>query len=395
MMHLTPEAELERRTAGLQALLQRENLDGALVIQNTDLFYFAGTMQQSHLYVPSGGAPLLMARKSYERARRESALESVVPLDRLKDLPGLLAEHGHAPPKRLGLEMDVLPANLYFAYEQLFQAEMLDVSPLVRQVRMVKSLYEVEIMRRAARLMDQVFGSVGEHLREGMTEVELAGRLEAVARRLGHQGIVRMRTWNQEMFYGHLMAGASAGVPSYLASPTGGAGLTPAIAQGPGFKRIARHEPILLDYVGAVDGYLADQTRIFALGALPDWLVAAHQAMLAVQQTVVEAAHPGVTCADLYRLAVRTAADLGYGEHFMGRPPERIPFVGHGVGLELDEWPILAEQSPHHLQPGMVFALEPKLIYPGEGVVGIENMFLVGADGLERLTLTSEELAVL
>jgi Xaa-Pro aminopeptidase len=228
-----------------------------------------------------------------------------------------------------------------------------------------------------------------------MTEVELAGRLEAVARRLGHQGIVRMRTWNQEMFYGHLMAGASAGVPSYLASPTGGAGLTPAIAQGPGFKRIARHEPILLDYVGAVDGYLADQTRIFALGALPDWLVAAHQAMLAVQQTVVEAAHPGVTCADLYRLAVRTAADLGYGEHFMGRPPERIPFVGHGVGLELDEWPILAEQSPHHLQPGMVFALEPKLIYPGEGVVGIENMFLVGADGLERLTLTSEELAVL
>jgi Xaa-Pro aminopeptidase len=318
-----------------------------------------------------------------------------VPLDRLKDLPGLLAEHGNVPPKRLGLELDVLPANLYIAYQKLFQAKVIDVSPLVRQVRMVKSPYEVEIIRKAARLMEEVFGSVGEHLREGMTEVALAGQLEAVARRLGHQGFVRMRTWNQEMFYGHLMAGASAGVPSYLASPTGGTGLTPAIAQGAGFKRIGRHEPILLDYVGAVDGYLADQTRIFALGALPDRLVAAHQAMLTVQQTVVQAAHPGVACADLYRLAVDTAADLGYEEHFMGPSSDRIPFVGHGVGLELDEWPILTEQSPHHLQPGMVFALEPKLIYPGEGVVGIENMFLVGPDGLERLTLTPEELTVL
>lgn len=394
-MRLTPKAELDRRVAGLQALLQLEDLDGALVIQNTDLFYFGGTVQQSHLYVPASGPPLLMARKSYERARRESALESVVPLSRLKDLPGLLAEHSHPPPKRLGLELDVLPANLYFAYHDLFRAQVLDVSPLVRQLRMVKSPYEVEIIRKAARLMEQVFASVGEHLREGMTEVELAGRLEAVARRLGHQGLVRMRTWNQEMFYGHLMAGASAGVPSYLASPTGGAGLTPAIGQGAGFERIARHEPILLDYVGAVDGYLADQTRIFALGALPDRLVAAHQAMLAVQQTVVEAAHPGVACADLYRLALDTAADLGYGEHFMGPLPDRIPFVGHGVGMELDEWPILTGQSPHHLQPGMVFALEPKLIYPDEGVVGIENMFLVGPDGLERLTLTPEKLAVL
>jgi len=394
-MQLTPKAELERRTASLQRLLQRENLDGALIVQNADLFYLSGTVQQSHLYVPASGSPLLMTRKSYERARRESALESVVPLGRLQDLPGLLAEHGHAPPRRLGLELDVLPTNLYFVYQKLFQAELVDVSPLVRQVRMIKSPYEVEIIRRAARLLDQVFRSVGQYLREGMTEVELAGQLEAVARRLGHQGVVRMRTWNQELFYGHLMAGVSGGVPSYLASPTGGAGVTPAVAQGASFRRIGRHEPILMDYVGAVDGYLVDQTRIFALGELPDRLVAAHQAMLTVQQAVVEAAHPGVACADLYRLAVDTAAALGYSEHFMGPAPDRVPFVGHGVGLELDELPVLAEQSPHLLQPGMVFALEPKVIYPDQGVVGVEDTFLVGPDGLERLTLTPQEIAVL
>jgi len=404
MIPRTPKAELESRTRKLQAHLaandrsaerSRRSLDGALILQNTDLFYFSGTIQQSHLYIPVEGQPLLMARKSLARARQESALDNVVPLSSPRQLPALWQEHGYARPRRLGMELDVLPTNLFFAYQDILgDTEIVDISHQIRLVRAVKSPYEVDILRRAARLADVVIRSMTDFLREGVSEVELAGQLEALARRLGHQGIVRMRLWNNELFYGHLMAGDGAAVPSYLSSPTGGTGLSPAVAQGSSLRPIQRYEPVLMDYVFALDGYLVDQTRIFVLGGLPGELVAGHKAMLEVQEALRDAAKPSATGGELYDLAMGLAADLGYGQHFMGHGDERIPFVGHGVGLELDEYPFLARGQNMPLEKGMVIALEPKLIYPGLGVVGIENTHLVTDDGLEPLTVSEEDIVV-
>jgi Xaa-Pro dipeptidase len=391
----TPKAELESRTHKLQAHLAANDLDGVLILQNADLFYFSGTIQQSHLYIPVEGQPLLMARKSLVRARQESALDKVVPLSSLRQLPALWQEHGYARPRRLGMELDVLPTNLFFAYQDILSdTEIVDTSHQIRLVRAVKSPYEVDILRRAARLADVVTRSVTDFLREGISEVELAGQVEAVARRLGHQGIVRMRLWNNELFYGHLMAGDDAAVPSYLSSPTGGTGLSPAVAQGSSLRPIQRHEPVLMDYVFALDGYLVDQTRLFALGDLPNELVAGHKAMLDVQQALRIAAKPSVTGGELYDLAMGLATELGYGEHFMGHGDERITFVGHGVGLELDEYPFLVRGQNMPLEKGMVIALEPKLIYPGLGVVGIEDTHLVTDDGLEPLTISEEDIVI-
>jgi Xaa-Pro aminopeptidase len=293
------------------------------------------------------------------------------------------------------MELDVLPTNLFFTYQDILgDTEIVDISHQIRLVRAVKSPYEVDILRRAARLADVVTRGMTDFLREGVSEVELAGQLEAVARRLGHQGIVRMRLWNNELFYGHLMAGDDAAVPSYLSSPTGGTGLSPAVAQGSSLRPIQRHEPVLMDYVFALDGYLVDQTRIFAIGGLPDELVAGHKAMLKVQEALRGAAKPSATGGELYDLAMGLAAELGYGQHFMGHGDERIPFVGHGVGLELDEYPFLARGQKMPLEKGMVIALEPKLIYPGLGVVGIENTHLVTDDGLETLTVSEEDIII-
>jgi Xaa-Pro dipeptidase len=329
------------------------------------------------------------------RAQQESALDKVVPLPSPRQLPALCQEHGYARPQRLGMELDVLPANLFFAYQDILgDTEVVDISHQIRLVRAVKSSYEVDILRRAARLADVVTRSMTDFLREGISEVELAGHLEAVARQLGHQGIVRMRLWNNELFYGHLMAGANAAVPSYLSSPTGGTGLSPAIAQGSSLRPIRSHEPVLMDYVFALDGYLVDQTRVFAIGGLPDELVAGHKAMLEVQQALRDAAKPSATGGELYDLAVGLATELGYGEHFMGHGDERIPFVGHGVGLELDEYPFLAKGQNMPLEKGMVVALEPKLIYSDLGVVGIENTHLVTNDGLESLTISEEDIVI-
>ena len=132
-MNQTPESELYQRIHRLQQKLDASHLDGALILQNTDLFYFAGTIQQSHLYVPSTGAPLLMVRKSYKRAVAESRIDTILPIASLKELPGILADHGIRPPKRLGLEMDVVPANMFFSYQRLFgNPEFSDISMVVR-----------------------------------------------------------------------------------------------------------------------------------------------------------------------------------------------------------------------------------------------------------------------
>jgi Xaa-Pro aminopeptidase len=385
----TPADELERRARSLQRYLQAQDLDGALILQNSDLFYFAGTIQQAHLYLPAQGAPLLMARKDYERARRESALGQVVPFSTPRQIPSLLGDHGLPLPKRLGMELDVLPTNLYLQYRKRFDGvEIVDVAHGIRLLRAVKSAYELGLMRRAAGLADQVAAQVPTILAsaQGRTEIEVAGEVEAFARSLGHQGFVRMRLWGSELFYGHFMAGPAAAEPSYLASPTGGAAVSPAVAQGPSFTPIAPNQPILVDYVFAHQGYLADHTRIFSIGELPADLSKAQADMVAIQNEVKVMALPGTTAGAVYAKAVELAERAGYGDHFMGVGKARIRFVGHGVGLELDEYPFLAKGQEMILAENMVVALEPKVIFPGKGVVGIENTHVVTARGLEPLT---------
>jgi Xaa-Pro aminopeptidase len=391
----TPETEIAARIGALQQALRRQGLDAALILQKADLYYYSATIQQAYLFVPVEGEPLLLVNKVLKRARAESPLSRVLPLESPKKIPETIRSHGLPMPRRLGLELDVLPANLYFMLAGIFAgAELTDVSGSIRLQRAVKSACEVELMREAARCSDQVAAAVPELVREGMTEIELAGRVEAEARRMGHQGIVRMRLWGSELFYGHLLAGPSGGVPSYLASPTGGAGVSPAVAQGSGFRRIRRHEPILVDYVFAYRGYISDHARIFCLGELPAELAQAHAAMLDLQKRIMAMAVPGIASGAVYDFALQQAERAGYGRHFMGAGAERIRFVGHGVGLELDEFPFLNAGQRLELQAGMTIALEPKLIFPGKGVVGIENTHLLTPQGLEPLGRFPDEVCL-
>jgi Xaa-Pro aminopeptidase len=393
---VTPREELRDRIGRLQQSLQQRGVDGALIIQKTDLFYFAATAQQGWLYVPVAGEPLLLVFKEYDRALAESALSNIISVASPKKIPQIIGDAGLPMPAKLGMELDVLPVNLYFQYAEIFKGSgIVDVSTEIRLLRAVKSPYEIGLVRRAAACSDAVAARMPDLLREGKTEVELAGELEAYARSLGHQGIVRMRLWGSELFYGHLMAGPSAAVPSYLASPTGGSGVSPLIGQGAGFRKIARNEPVLLDYVFALNGYISDHARIFAIGTLPDELLRAHAAMLEIQEEVKRLAVPGTISGEIYEAMIASAERKGYGEWFMGVGERRIRFSGHGVGLELDEFPFLAKGQQLALAEGMIIALEPKVIFPGKGVVGIENTMLVTADGLEPLTRISDEITVL
>ncbi len=392
----TPAAEIEARIASLQHALVRRQLEAALILQKSDLFYFSGTIQQATLYVPADGAPVLMVNRSFERGRAESPLERVVPLPSPSRIPAILKDAGLRHPASLGFELDVLPVNLFRKYREVFAgAGTADISTDIRLIRAVKSPYEIELIREAARRSDQVAGLLPGLIRPGMTELELAGRVEAEARRLGHQGVVRMRLWGGELFYGHLLSGASGGVPSYHSSPTGGSGASPAVAQGAGSRAIGRHEPVMLDYVFAFRGYISDHTRLFSLGPVPEELQRGHDAMLALQAEIARRAVPGAASGSIYDFALAWVQEHGWAGHFMGATEERVRFVGHGVGLELDEFPFLNAGQTLPLQEGMVVAVEPKLVFPGRGVVGIENTHVVTPGGLEQLGRYPGEITVI
>jgi Xaa-Pro aminopeptidase len=394
-MLATPAEEIRRRIRLLQSYMRGAELDAALIVQQADLFYLSGTGQDAHLYVPAEGSPALIVRKDFARASDDSPIEVIVEISRLSELPGLIETQSGPVPKRIGLELDVMPVNTFRVYERIFPDTLFhDVSPLIRQARMVKSPYELDLMRASAGLNQEAFAYIKEILREGMSELEFSGLLEAKMRKDGHQGLVRVRAFNQEVFYGHIMSGENLAVPSCSVGPTGGPGTNPSYPQGGGHKIIRRHEPVQIDYVGVHNGYIVDQARTFYIGKPPEKFMRAHQVALQIQDTVAEQAVPGKRAEELYDLALQMAADAGLAEGFLGWP-HPVRFVGHGCGIELDELPVLGRRSPHVLEAGMTIAVEPKFIFPGEGLAGIENTFVVNSDGAEKLTTFDDAVQIL
>jgi Xaa-Pro dipeptidase len=392
----TPEPEQQERITAFQKRLQSNHVDAALILQKADMFYYSGTAQQGWLYIPVQGKPLLMIFKDFHRAKAESGFDQVISIVSPKDIPATLSDFGYRAPKILGLEMDVLSANQYLLFQKIFAgSQITDISLDIRLQRAVKSGYEIALMRESSRMADKVAAKVPDLLKEGLTEIEFAGMLEAYARSLGHQGLIRMRMWDSNLFYGHIMAGPGAAVPSSLASPTGGMGINPSIAQGPGFNIIRRNEPVLVDYVFVLNGYTSDHTRIFSLGSLSDDLLKAHDAMLEIQAMAKEKAVPGTLTGDLYDMMISKASAKGYQDHFMGAGERRIRFTGHGIGLELDEFPFIAQGQTLALEKNMIIALEPKVVMPGKGVVGIENTLLLTDKGLESLTTYNDAITIL
>lgn len=396
-MRLTPATELEYRCNKLQEHMMADSLDAVIIVQNADLFYFTGTVQSGNLYVPASGQPLFMVRKEAGRARMESGLKEVIPFNSIKDIPVVLAQYGYPTPKRIGLELDVLPVNFYERYRMLYPtADFSDATPLIRKVRMIKSHYEIHLMKDAADQVDRVYRRAREVIRVGMTDLDVAAELEYTARKDGHQGLIRMRGFNSDICYGQIFSGTDSAVPAYSDTPLGGMGLNPSFGQGAGLKRIEPHEPVIIDFAGCVDGYLSDQTRVFSVGEPSDRLRRAYDDMLEIQSLMTRTVEVGMSWGALYDVCFNCAVEMGYADNFMGAKGSQVSFIGHGLGVEIDEYPFIARGfNQISLEAGMVFAFEPKVVFPGEGAIGIENTFYLSNEGLKRLTHSSDELVIL
>lgn len=393
--YYTPEDELQDRLRRVRHRMEDEGMDALLVIQKIDSYYLSGTTQDGLLFVPLDNEPLLLVKREVERARVESALKTVESFTSLKHLPALIHSHWGRSPVRMGMELDVLPVNDYFRYQQLFpQTTLLDSSPMIRNIRSIKSPFEISLMKIAGEIGRRVFQEGHALLREGMTEIEFGGLLEAAAKRHGHEGLLRVRSLNYEAYTWHVLSGPNGGIVSQSDSPMGGLGLSPAFPVGASLRAMQAGEPILVDFGTCYHGYQADETRMFSIGPMPQKFIDAYQACREIHDAVLAHTRPGADCEELFLVSLRLAEKLGYDDSYLGPPGLQTRFIGHGIGLELAELPFLARGRQYSLEEGMTFALEPKIVFPGEGAVGIENTVVVTSDGFQILTPLEQDVLV-
>jgi Xaa-Pro dipeptidase len=379
--------EMGNRFKKVKAGMERQGLEALLVIQKMDFYYLSGTTQDGLLFLPLDGDPLLMIKRELERAKVESPIKEVVALKSNREIPSLIQTYWNRLPRNLGLELDVLPVNDYLKLQEFFQGlKFMDASPILRQARKIKSSFEIDLMRVAGKIGKKVYQEARKILEEGMTEIEFGGLLEAVAKKHGHEGLLRVRSLNYEAYTWHVLSGPNGGIVSQSDSPMGGLGLSPAFPVGGSLRIMKAHEPILVDFGTCYHGYQTDETRMFSIGKMKRKFIEAYQACREIHDTVLEEIRPGADCEAIFMKTLSLAEKLGYKDSYLGPPGLQTRFIAHGIGLELNESPFIARGHSYPLEKGMTFAVEPKIVFPGEGSVGIENTVLVTENGYEILT---------
>jgi Xaa-Pro dipeptidase len=391
-----PGDEIDQRRHRIQKELQENGMDGLLIVQRVDLLYFSGTAQSGFLYIPAQGEPLLCIKRYMPRAQKESSIKNIVEVSSIREVPSLVSDFFGQSPRVLAFEFDVIPVQDFNFYRTLFSAqEYVDGSPLIRKVRMFKSDWEIQQIERTAELSHKTFEYMKTVIRPGLTEMEFAALFEAFARKHGHGGMLRVRDYKTEAYSWHVLSGKSGGMVGLLDSPASGEGTSVAFPCGAGNKVLAADEPIMVDFSSVLNGYHMDETRMFAIGAMPQRAMEACKAEIEIHNTVLEKVKPGISVGELFETSLAKAKSLGYEEQFLGPPGYKVTFIGHAVGLELVETPIIAKGKEDQLLPGMTLALEPKMIFQNEFSAGIESVFLVTEGGCRLVSKTPVEIFII
>lgn len=386
-MLIVPEDEILARVNSMRIRLSDRGLRGALFTARVDRFYLSGTVQEGILWVGVGGDPRLFVLRDAGRARGETPLE-VVEVSSWRELWARARELVEAG--EIGLTLDVLPAAHLRRLGFGDLRAVVDVSPDLLALRCRKSSWEIGRLEAAGRVAAAVFQHAAEILRPGMSEAEFAGLLFARAMELGHEGLLRTRG-GLEAYSWHVLSGPNTARAGAIDTPMSGEGLSPAFPWGAGHRLIQSGEPVIVDFGVSLLGYQTDQTRTFCVGPPPDWLLEAHERILEVYGTMVTALREGTSAGEVFARGKEEAGRLGLSG-YLGRPGHRCRFVGHGIGLEVVETPLIARDAKEILQHSSAVALEPKAVIGNLGGVGVEDTLLIEGAGARSLTLIPLEL---
>ena len=382
-----PQNDLRIRIVRLQKLLAEAGGDAALISTEVNIYYLTGTVFSGYIYLPAESEPFTFIQ-------RPSGLkeEGLIYIRKPEDIPTILKEKNLPLPETLFLEADQITYNEFLRLEAAFHPSRTgNLTPLLRKSRMIKTPWEMEQFRFSAAKHTEAYLEIPSLFRKGMTEIAFQIEIDQVMRKKGSIGIFRTFGANMNIFMGSILSGKNADTPSPYNFAMGGSGIHPCLPVGASDDIIKEGSAVMIDYAGNFTAYMSDMTRVYSFGKLPEIAYRAHQVSKEMHQWLMEEAKPGTACSDIYNHIFETAAKSGFAENFMGFS-QQAKFVGHGVGLEINEPPVLMSRSGDLLQTGMVFAFEPKFVLPGIGAVGIENTFIMTDTGIEKLTVFEEEI---
>lgn len=387
MTQRVPATELQSRMLALRKRMEQDHPEWKLlaIFSKVNQFYFTGTMQDAVLLIPRDHDATYWVRRSIQRAQDESEFPDIRSMGSFRDAAATFDNL----PQVVHVESERLPLSAFQRFNKHFQCDTPASADLsISAVRAIKSEYELERMRKAGIIHQRILEQrIPELLKAGISEATFASELYPVMVAEGHHGIARFGMYDTEMLIGHLCFGESSIYPTYFDGPGGNYGMCPAVPLLGSRERLLRpNDLVFVDICCGVDGYSTDKTMTYVFdGELPQEAVDIHKRCVEIQNETAAMLKPGAVPSEIFTTIIENL-EPEFLQNFMGFGERQANFLGHGIGLHVDEWPVIAKGFDEPLQENMVIAIEPKKGLEGIGMVGTENTFLVTPDGGESLT---------
>ena len=381
---LLPEDEYALRMSRLRDALCGSDADALLVSDNANIYYLTGRVFAGYIYIPAAAPEIFFVR-------RPVGLEGDGTVYIRK--PEQIAQSiGLNQPQTLALELDVTSWSDVSRISAVFSGtEIVNATPLLRKLRSVKTAFEIEKMKTSGLKQMRVYRLIPRLYRAGMTDLELQVEIERASRLEGCLGQFRISGDSMELYMGNILTGDNADTPTPYDFAMGGGGLDPSLPVGCNGSLIKPGDTVMVDVNGNFTGYMTDMTRTFAATDTDSLAAKAHTCSIEICKAIAAAGTPGTEAKTLYAIAEKKAEEAGLDKYFMGHR-QKAGFVGHGVGIEINEMPVIAPRSRDILAENNTIALEPKFVIPGVGAVGIENTYVVTASGMECITNAPEQI---
>lgn len=377
--------EQQMRLDRIRARMAADNLSAILISDNANKYYVTGRVYAGYVYIPLEGPVIYFVRRPVELTG-----DNVVYIRKPEEIA---ASVGLNVPESIGLELDVLPYSTAVRLKALFpQSGLKNASAVMRQARAVKTPEEIEMIRRSGVKHVHVYSRIPHLYQAGMSDLELQVEIEKLSRLEGCLGQFRISGDSMELYMGNVLVGDNADFPSPYDFAMGGQGLDPSLPVGANGNTIKPGNTVMVDMNGNFDGYMTDMTRVYALGEIAPLALKAHQCSIDIHRELCAMMRPGAEAKALYAKAEEMVRERDLHPYFMGHR-QHAGFIGHGIGIEINELPVIAPRSRDIIAAGNVIALEPKFVIPHTGAVGIENTYAVYDDHVECLTPAPEEIS--
>ncbi len=383
-------SELLLRTKKIQDKMIAQGIDACLIAGNANLYYISDRVFRGYVFVRQEGEPIYFVIRPVGLKG-----DNVIYIRKPEQIAEELVKLGIEMPKKLGLELDWLTFNDAKRLSSVFpEAEVCNSTGVLKGARMVKTDLEVAKMREDGRHQTAAYAKVPEIYKKGMTDLQFQIELERVLRLEGSIGFARVSGHLMEINLGSVLNGENADAPTPFDFAVGGSGVNQSLPVGANGKEMLDGTTVMVDMNGNFNGHQSDITRVWRIGKVDEMTEKAHEVSRQILREMEKMGVPGCKVADMYNRAIEIVEEAGLADYFMGHT-QKAAFIGHGVGIELNEMPVLTPRSKDVLEANMTIAIEPKFVIPHVGAVGVENTYVVTSEGLENLTPFPEEMAEL